>query len=365
MIRPSALLAALALLATSLPAEAKPKKKKPDAAAPAAAEEAAAPAPAGPTPEQIQAGEEFKKGQELEQAGDLDGAIAQYEKAFGLYADPELQFLLGETHRKKGDQTSDFAEYEKAIPCFEKYLEMAPEGRAAEAAKQRITALQQGIENEKARKAKEEETKKIEEADEAKAKAQAEAEEKAKREAAEGMQLALDVSLTAGSEPDFTGILRMVGGGLLGWGGFAFEGHLGFAGFLRTGSGGVAARELTALDLGMRYGFDGNRFVGPWVGAGGSFGFLSGKPRERRLVDDEPTCGGGDCTISIDKDITSRLTFGYGFKSSDKTTVAFRVDLSYMMFSVDDEQATVPASRVDKPQGFVAALVGLEFMHWP
>jgi hypothetical protein len=346
------------VLAAAAPAEAQ-RKKKPTPV------EAAPPAePAGPTPEQLQATAEFQEGQALQQAGDLDGAIARYEAAFALYPDPDLQFLIGEVHRLKGDRDEDFTQYEKAIPFFERYLELAPDGKAADAARQRISALEQGIANYK----RKQEAEKAEAAAEAEAARKAEEEARAEREAGEGTQFALDVSLTAGTEPDLTGIARLAVGGLMGWGRFAFEGHIGFAGFLRAGSAGVAAREVTLLDLGARYAFTSPRFVGPFVGTGGSFGLITGKPRARKLEGDTMTCGTAEsCTFDVDKNITGRLALGWGFESSAKTTVAVRLDLSYVIFSVDGEQpiGSVPAVRVEKPQDFLAVLVGLEFMHWP
>src|SRR5688572_2759532 len=117
MTRRAPLLVLLALSVAAPSAHGKKPKKKPAPAAdaPATPDPAATPAsgvdptrspaaPAAPTEAQTQATEEFKKGQELQTAGDLDGAIAQYQKAFALYPDPELQFLLGEVHRLKGDR---------------------------------------------------------------------------------------------------------------------------------------------------------------------------------------------------------------------------------------------------------------------
>lgn len=369
MTRRLPLLVALAVLAAAPAAHAQNKdKKKKDKEQPA---EAAPPAePAGPTPEQQQAVVEFQKGQELQTAGDLDGAIAQYEKAFATYPDPELQFLLGEVHRLKGERDSDPTLYEKAIPYFEKYLAMAPDGRAAEAARQRITALEQGIENEKKRKEQEAAEDAKSAAAEAEAKRKADEQARIAVEGHQGAQLALDISLTAGTEKDFTGMARAMAGGLLGWGKFAFEGHIGFAGFLQVADKGIAAREITLLDLGARYAFTSDRFIGPFVGLGGSFGLVTGSPHERKLEDDPDTCAGftsDDCAFEIDKDLTTRLMLGYGFSSSEKTTVAVRLDLSYMMFSVagDQRMGSPPASRVEKPQTMLAFLVGLEFMHWP
>jgi hypothetical protein len=184
------------------------------------------------------------------------------------------------------------------------------------------------------------------------------------------MQLALDLGLMAGSEPGLSGIARMTGGALLNRGRFGIEGHVGFAGFLRIrDQTGVSARELTLLDLGARVALrDTDRFVGPFVSGGGSFGLITGKPRERRLRDDATSCAGAagdDCAFAIDRDLVFRLGGGWGFGSSDATTVGVRVDLAYMMFRVDDDQDTIPAGQIEKPQGLWALLIGLDFMHWP
>ena len=160
-------------------------------------------------------------------------------------------------------------------------------------------------------------------------------------------------------------------GVLLGWGGFALEGHVAFDGFLRIrGDVGTSARSLSLFDLGLRYGFSGNRYVGPFVTAGGSFGLFSGKPRDRKLDGDTDTCAGfdkGRCSFSVNKNIGTRVGFGYGFRSSDDTTVAVRLDAMLWFFSVDDSQlaSAPPAALVSKPQTDLAFLVGLEFMHWP
>jgi hypothetical protein len=361
------LLVPLVVLAVGGSASAqKAPKPAPAPAAPAPAPAPAAPAPAAPSEAQQAAGAEFQLGQEAQNGGDLDGALAHYEKAFELYPDPELQFLIGDVHRAKGDQTEDFAEYEKAIANFEKYLELAPQGRAADAARQRIDALKQGLAN----KAEADKQEAAEREAEAAAAKQAAEEAREADEARHGMQLALDLGLMAGTETGLSGLARMVAGGLVNWGRFGIEGHLGFAGFLRTRDAtGIAAREITLLDLGARFAFrDTDRFVGPFVSAGGSFGLITGKPRERRLKDDATSCAGtsgNDCGFAIDKDLVGRVGFGWGFASSENTTVGLRADLAYMMFSVDDEQDTVPARQIEKPQGTFAILVGLSFMHWP
>jgi tetratricopeptide (TPR) repeat protein len=358
------------------------KKKKKDKAAPAAgAPPDAAPQPSGPpppTPEQKQkATAAFQAGQEAEKAGNLDEAIAKYEEAFGVYPDPVLQLVLGEAHRKKADQAMQgegyaqaVPEYEKAKAAYEKYLELAPQGKEAEAARNRIQVATVSLDNAKKalEKQKADEAKDAER--EAEAAKKAEEERRREQEAATGMQLALDGLLIAGIDQDVTAVARFMPGGMLGWGRFALEGHLSFEGFLRISNDkGVSARSVS-LDLGARYGFKSNRFVGPFVSGGGGFGLFGGIPRERKLDGDMATCGafeGGRCAFSIDKNISTRLGFGYGFEASRDTTVAVRLDAMYWFFSVDNEQdmGAPAAGQVDKPQTALAVLLGLEFLHWP
>ncbi|HEU5055949.1 MAG TPA: hypothetical protein VFU21_05470 [Kofleriaceae bacterium] len=383
MLRLAASLTCLTLVAAIGPGAAQAqKKKKKDKAAPAAgAQPDAAPQPSGPpppTPEQKQkATAAFQAGQEAEKAGNLDEAIAKYEEAFGVYPDPVLQLVLGEAHRKKADQAMQgegyaqaVPEYEKAKAAYEKYLELAPQGKEAEAARNRIQVATVSLDNAKKalEKQKADEAKDAER--EAEAAKKAEEERRREQEAATGMQLALDGLLIAGIDQDVTAVARFMPGGMLGWGRFALEGHLSFEGFLRISNDkGVSARSVS-LDLGARYGFKSNRFVGPFVSGGGGFGLFGGIPRERKLDGDMATCGafeGGQCAFSIDKNISTRLGLGYGFEASRDTTVAVRLDAMYWFFSVDNEQdmGAPAAGQVDKPQTALAVLLGLEFLHWP
>jgi tetratricopeptide (TPR) repeat protein len=362
----------------ALARQKKKKKKKEDKAAPAApGQPDAAPQPVGPpppTPEQKQqATAAFQAGQEAEKAGKLDEAIAKYEEAFGIYPDPVLQLVLGEAHRKKGDEAATgegyeqaIAEYDKAKAAYQKYLELAPNGKEAEAAKNRIQVSDTSIANAKQGLEKQ----KQDEKKEAEVQKQAEEERRREREAATGMQVALDGLLIAGIDQDVTALARFMPGGMLGWGRFALEGHLSFEGFLRISNDkGVSARSVS-LDLGARYGFTSNRFVGPFVSGGAGFGLFGGEPRERKLDGDMATCDrfeGGDCAFAVDKNISTRLGFGYGFEANRETTVAVRLDAMYWFFSVDNEQemGAPAAGEVDKPQTAMALLLGLEFLHWP
>ena len=169
------------------------------------------PALAPPTPEQKQqAGAEVQAGQAADKAGDYDQAIAHYQKAFEIYPDPLLQLLIGESHRKKGEaalSNSDWdtavSEFQAANAAYQKYLELVPQGKEADAARQRITALEQGIAN--ARKGKQQAA--TQAADKARQEQEARraAEEKQRQEAAanNGTQFALDGQLIAGVDQDW------------------------------------------------------------------------------------------------------------------------------------------------------------------
>ena len=385
MLRLAASLTCLTLLVSigGDRAHAQKKKKKKDKAAPAAGAQpdAAAPQPSGPpppTPEQKQqATAAFQAGQEAEKAGNLDEAIARYEEAFGVYPDPVLQLVLGEAHRKRGEQAMQgegyeqaVADFEKARAAYEKYLELAPAGKEADAAKNRIQVVVVSLDNAKKALEKQKADEAVESEREADAAKKAEEERRREEEAASGMQVALDGLLIAGIDQDVTALARFMPGGMLGWGRFAIEGHLSFEGFLRISNDkGVSARSVS-LDLGARYGFTSNRFVGPFVSGGAGYGLFGGEPRERKLDGDMETCGafeGGTCAFSIDKNISTRFGLGYGFEANRATTVAVRLDAMYWFFSVDGEQETgAPAAgQVDKPQTALALLLGLEFLHWP
>lgn len=190
-----------------------------------------------------------------------------------------------------------------------------------------------------------------------------------------GAEPVLDASVFAGVDQDVTAIGRAFAGGMWILGRFAPEAHVGFDGFLRlNGDAGVAARSFTLLDLGARYAFTSDRFIGPFVSAGGSFGLFTGKPHERKVDNDPETCmsapGAPDsCAFRIDKNASARLGFGYGFASSDNATVAVRLDLNYWMFSVNDFEDQAPGSPVPRdiprPQSSVSVMLGLEFIRWP
>lgn len=328
-------------------------------------------------PEQVEAIKLFKEGQELEKAGKYDEAIAKYEEAFKLYPDALLYARVAQAYQLKGNANKDFDAYRKAIEAYNKLLELLPEGTPEDQlakVREQITSLEEAIQAEEERKKREEEEAKQKRIDEEKQRQEAELEKKRQQERLEGMRPAFNAMVVSGVDQDVSAIARLIAGGFLGWGRFALEGHLTFEGFLRVDNDkGVSGRSV-GLDLGTRIGLGSEpNFRGPFLSLGGSFGLYSGKPRERKLADAMETCQGfdspedpGSCAFDIDKNITGRFGFGYGFAASDKTTVAARLDFTYWLFSVDGQQGagSVPAARVDKPQASYSVLVGLEFMRW-
>jgi tetratricopeptide (TPR) repeat protein len=358
-------IASLALMIAVPAAVAQPKDKKQP---PSEKEQA---------PEQVEAVKLFNEGQELEKAGDFDGAIAKYEEAYQVYPDALLYARIANAHQLKGNANNDFDAYRKAVESYQKLLELLPEGTPEDQIAQvneRITQLEAAIKAEEERKAKDEEDAKQRKLEEERERQEAELEHKKQADRLEGMRPAFNAMVVSGVDQDISAVARLVAGGFLGWGRFALEGHLTFEGFLRVdNTKGVSGRSV-GLDLGTRIGLGSDiNFRGPFLSVGGSFGLYSGKPRERKLADAMETCMGfdspdapGTCAFDIDKNITGRAGFGYGFAASDKTTVAARLDFTYWLFSVDGSQSagSVPAARVDKPQQSYSILVGLEFMRW-
>lgn len=366
-------LAAVLTWLAAAPAEAQPKKKKDDQAQPADAPPAEG-EPQEPTPEQIEATKKFQEGKALADEQRYEEAIAAFEAAFDIYPDPGLQFVIGEAYQLwgnqivEGDRAAGFEKFRQSKAAYESFLELSPESPIAEQVRERIAQLEESIANEEQRLREEEEARLAEQREAEEAERRAEEERLRKLREKEGMQLALDAMVIAGAEQDLSAVARMMVGGLLGWGRFAFEGHLGVDGFLRVDSDRGVQGNAFALDLGARYGFA-DRFVGPFVSGGGSFGLFLGRPRERRLSDDPDTCAGfagNDCAFRIDKSLTGRLGFGYGFEASEKTTVAVRLEAQYWLFSVDGEQdaGSPPAALVEKPQSSIAFMLGLEFMRF-
>jgi tetratricopeptide (TPR) repeat protein len=372
-----ACLVGVGLLLAASPADAQRKKKKKPAPVPVEApaddqvDPAAAGEPAEMTPEEKKAAaiELFGEGQALAKEQKYTEAIAKFEEAFELLPDPNLQFMIGEAFQLDGTENRDYDKLRKSIESYKKYIELVPEGAGTDKANERVVQLEESVKAEEqrvARLADEEAQAKL---DAELAREQEEKERLAKEAQKKTMQLVATGAVLAGVDQQLSGILRMSGGGLLSWEKFALEARLGIDGFLKVDPDqGVSARSFTLLDLGARYGLN-YRYVGPFVSGGASFGIFTGKPRERKLKGDNETCAidpNGNCSFNIDKNIAARLAFGYGFRASDKSTVAFRLEVQGWVFSVDDEQeiGSPAAFSVEKPQTSIAIMAGLEFLRW-
>ncbi len=191
-------------------------------------------------------------------------------------------------------------------------------------------------------------------------------------------QPALDAAVLGGIDRDTTAVIRLIGGGMWVLGRFAPEAHVGVDGFLRIAADkGISARSFNLIDLGARYGIQSERFIGPYVTAGGGFGLFTGKPHERKVVGEPEVCESADipegqpqdaCAYQIDKNLNARLGFGWGFSSGPKTTVGIRLDIHYWLLSLSDYDRNrsgdpVPG-MVPRPQQAFSVLIGLEFMRW-
>ena len=324
------------------------------------------PAPLTPAEKQAAAIALFGEGQALAKEQKYDEAIVKFEEAFVLLPDPNLQFMIGEAYQLDGTENRDYDKLRKSIEFYKKYVELVPEGAGTDKANERIGQLEESVKAEEQRiqrLANEEEQAKL---DAELAEKKAEEERLAKLAKRKTMQMVLSGGALLGVDQQLSGILRMSGGGLLSWEKFALEAHVGIDGFLRVDSEqGLSARSFTLIDLGARYGAN-YRFIGPFVSGGASFGIFTGKPRERRLSDDDETCGGGDCAFNIDKNLAARVAFGYGFRTTEKSTVAFRLEVQGWLLSVDDEQEIGSPLAIDvaRPQTAIAVMLGLEFMRW-
>jgi len=326
---------------------------------------------AGPTPEekqakQAKATELYKEGAAFLDDAKYAEAIAKFEEAYENFPDVQLQVKIGEAYQRGGTAELDYDKLQKAIDAYRKYVEKVPEGKTTDAINKRIGELEESIQAETDRK------KKIEEDAANEERLAKEEEDKkrkkmiAKEELKKEMQIVLAGGLLVGSDQALTGVIRMSGGALLSWEKFAVDAKLGIDGFLRIDNDqGTRGKSFPVLDIGARYGLN-YRFVGPFFSGGASFGLMNGKPRDRKLKNDEATCGGGNCAFAIDKTITTRVGLGYGFRATETSTVALKLELQAWFFSVDENQGpgSVPAPSVEKPQNSLAIMFGLEFLRW-
>ncbi|MBT8494643.1 MAG: hypothetical protein KJO07_16430 [Deltaproteobacteria bacterium] len=354
-------------------------------------------APKQPTKEDLEKAKELaQQGAAAESNGEIQQAIDAYKKAYEFFPDPNLLIKLGDAYRKNADSQEAVDTWQKYIDtitptcarfdeatcvkidqqqgaCVPKFGE-APEGeekgefdtcvgRYVEPVGERIKAVKKEEDERKAKEA-EEARRVAKEAEERK-----KAEEAAKKAEADKLPLALSAIVMAGADQRTTVMGRLMAGGLIRFGRFAPEAHIGFEGYLRADSSqGTQAQSLTLIDLGARYAFSDEQFVGPFVAAGGGFGLFLGTPRDINFKDEPDICNPDSaCTVQVDKHLNGRLGFGYGFKSGDKATVAVRVDLHTWWYSIDQDQMdadNIPLSQIDLPQLAYAVTLGLEFLRW-
>jgi tetratricopeptide (TPR) repeat protein len=91
----------------------------------------------------------FAEARRLQEAGDYDMAIAEYQRAHEIAPHPELSFNIGQCHRLKGDKRG-------AIAAYERYLAEEPDGRAAAEAAAHVAALKEALADEEAARSPEE-----------------------------------------------------------------------------------------------------------------------------------------------------------------------------------------------------------------
>ena len=184
----------------------------------------------------------------------------------------------------------------------------------------------------------------------------------------------LNVQISAGSEPDTTAIGRALLGGMVLFepARLALSAHLSADAFIQASNDkGVRGTSIGLINLGARYAFLDQRFVGPYIDAGWGFGFLTGDT-VRGVKDDPGTCdsqrsGEADCTIDLNRQMNARFGLGWGFDPLESITVGVRLDVVYWMFSLDDTEATTdgPIARfVDRPQDTVAIMLGIEVLRF-
>jgi tetratricopeptide (TPR) repeat protein len=94
---------------------------------------AVAPAAAQQPPKE-QARKHFLAAKALEEAGNYKAAAAEYLTAYDYFAEPEFFYNAGRAYELGGD-------FAKAVEYYRKYVELAPDGRAADLAQAAIASL--------------------------------------------------------------------------------------------------------------------------------------------------------------------------------------------------------------------------------
>lgn len=95
-----------------------------------------------PTPEEMaEARVHFEKAREHEDDGAYGAAADEYLNAYALYPDPEFFFNVGRVLRKAGNLG-------RALDYYERYLDLDPDGRGADAAEEQVEAIRAELDEE-------------------------------------------------------------------------------------------------------------------------------------------------------------------------------------------------------------------------
>ena len=185
-----------------------------------------------------------------------------------------------------------------------------------------------------------------------------------------GRPLAFGAMVSGGMDDKLTAIGRVFAGGMMVFGRLAPELHLALDGFARTRDDqGTQALSISIADIGVRYAFQDERFTGGFGTFGLGYGIFVGGSNQIDLVDDTDTCAGfpgNDCSFDVDKLLTGRLGFGWGFKTGEDMTMVVRLDLTAWWYSVALEQpaGNPTTDEVKKPHIALSLLLGLELLRW-
>jgi hypothetical protein len=185
-----------------------------------------------------------------------------------------------------------------------------------------------------------------------------------------GRPFAVGVMVAGGMDDKLSAIGRVFAGGMMVFGRLAPELHVSLDGYARTsGDQGSQALSLSIADIGVRYAFQDERFTGAFGTFGLGYGIFVGGSNQISLADDTETCAnfpGNDCSFDVDKLMTGRLGFGWGFAMGEGMTMAARLDLTGWWYSVALEQSAGNPTHdeVKKPHIALSVLLGLELLRW-
>lgn len=106
----------------------------------------AASADSSPSPEELaEARIHFERARGFEEAEQYARAADEYLSAYALYPDPEFFFNAGRVYRLAGDR-------QRALRFYERYLELDPDGRGADAARAQVESLREELGDDEAAK---------------------------------------------------------------------------------------------------------------------------------------------------------------------------------------------------------------------